>query len=297
MSGVQVRHFAIRVRSAGIVVALLMLLVAAVAHAGDAGLEASAPGGAILASAQADGSREARLQQALDRYARALTETDRDARLADFARAERAFATLAGDGVETPSLWTNLGNAALQAQHPGQAVLAYHRALALDPDDTKARQNLNHVRSGLPPWVPHPDSTEGAQSLSLSQFAEATRTRVAAFLFLAMAVFVAASIRRSEGAWRGLAMLAGIGWVVVLGSTMLEDGESRKRLAVTTADESFARSADSALSSLAYPEPLPPGVEVDALEERAGWVRARLANGRDVWLRGSSVTLVAPRQD
>jgi hypothetical protein len=250
---------------------------------------------ASLVGGKERGDRETLLGQALDRYARALAETDRGARLADFARAERGFSALAAGGVETPSLWTNLGNAALQAQHPGQAVVAYHRALSLAPDDSKARQNLSHVRSSLPTWVPRPDSAEGAQSFALSQIPPYTRTFAAAFLFLAMAVSIAASIRRSQGAWRGLAMLAGIGWAVILGSTIFEDEENEERLAVTTADESFARSADSALSSLAYPEPLPPGVELEVLEERSGWVRARLANGRDVWLRSSEVTRVSPR--
>jgi SH3-like domain-containing protein len=61
---------------------------------------------------------------------------------------------------------------------------------------------------------------------------------------------------------------------------------------VITADESRARSADSRLAALAYPEPLPAGVEVEMLEERMEWARVRLYNGRDVWVRGSNVTRV-----
>ena len=258
-------------------------------------VEASQDGSDSSSRGEAD--RQVRLAQALERYSSALVESDRDARLADFAWAERAFTSLASDGVDTPALWTNLGNAALQAQHPGQAVLAYQRALRLDPDDAKARQNLNHVRSGLPSWVPHPEISDAAQSFSLVEISSATRSLMAAICFLAMAVFVAASVRRRQGAWRGLAMLAGIGWVVALASTFAQDPSNDRILAVTISEESFARSADSSRSSLAYPEPLPPGVEVDLLEDRGDWVRARLANGRDVWLGASNVALVSQSAD
>ena len=49
---------------------------------------------------------------------------------------------------------------------------------------------------------------------------------------------------------------------------------------------------DSALAPLAFPDPLPAGVEVRLLEARDDWARVRLANGRDVWVRASSVTAV-----
>ena len=43
-------------------------------------------------------------------------------------------------------------------------------------------------------------------------------------------------------------------------------------------------------AALAFPDPLPQGVEVERLEVRGDFARVRLANGRDVWVRGSSVT-------
>ena len=61
-----------------------------------------------------------------------------------------------------------------------------------------------------------------------------------------------------------------------------------------TADETVARAADSALAPSALPAPLPGGTEVQILEERAPWLRVRLANGRDAWVSQSSVTEVAP---
>ncbi len=238
--------------------------------------------------------REARLKEALGDYARALTESSRDERLAGFSRAERGFASLAADGVATAALWTNLGNAALQAQHPGQAVLAYHRALRLEPGGTAARQNLIHARTRLPSWVPRPDEASGVDALlSFRQVGAETRSQIGAICFVAMAACIALAVRRREGAWRGLAVLTGLAWAIVIASLVYGGVAREDHLAVLVADEVHARSADSSLAPLALPDPLPAGVEVDLLEERAEWSRVRLANGRDVWVRSSSVVRVA----
>lgn len=273
---------------------------AAPAPAATAGVDAGGVSGepAGMSAARAgELDRERRLRQALDAYAAALAETDRDTRLAGFARAERGFASLVADGVETAALWTNLGNAALQAQHPGRAVLAYHRALALEPNAPTARQNLAHVRSRLPAWVPRRDAAEGAQRLLFYRaIAPRTRAALAAVCFAAMAACVALAVRRREGgregAFRGLAIGFGLAWASGIASLAYDARAGRDDLAVVVADEVLARSADSQLSPLALPEPLPAGAEVELLEQRGGWARVRLANGRDVWVRASSVERV-----
>ena len=47
------------------------------------------------------------------------------------------------------------------------------------------------------------------------------------------------------------------------------------------------------LARLAFPDPLPQGVEALRLETRGDFARIRLANGRDVWVRNGSLTPVA----
>ncbi len=86
--------------------------------------------------------------------------------------------------------------------------------------------------------------------------------------------------------------MAGVAWILIVASIVFDSTEGNRQLAVMTADEAVARSADSRLAALAYPDPLPAGVEVEILEERAEWSRVRLSNGRDVWVRGSDVTRV-----
>ncbi|MFP6655829.1 MAG: hypothetical protein VCB25_09385 [Myxococcota bacterium] len=242
-----------------------------------------------------DDDPEIRLVEALSHYARALEERDRDARLAAFARAESGFVSVAGRNAKNPALQLNIGNAALQAERLGHAVLAYHRALRLDPNASAARQNLAHARSLLPNWVPRPEASEGAEALLFYRRLPPTlRSNLAAGAFLFAAVHFAISIRRREGAWRGVAILATVAWLVLLASVAFDWRNAKSNSAVIMADETLARSADSRLAALALPNPLPAGAEVEVLEKRDPWLRIRLHNGRDVWILESSVMHVAP---
>ncbi|MFK7898138.1 MAG: hypothetical protein AB8G23_20065 [Myxococcota bacterium] len=247
------------------------------------------------AQAEAGDALDARLEGALGEYAAALRETDRDARLAGFSRAEQGFAAVVREGVETPALFTNWGNAAFQAAHPGVAVLAYRRALALDSNAAVPRQNLAHFRSLLPGWVPTPSEAEGAESLLFYRVIPAPlRASFASGFFALGAMGFALAIRRKESAWRGLGYLAWIVWGLLLASVFFDRDEEGRDFAVVMMAETPARSADSALAPLSLPDPLPAGVEVERLERRAEWSRVRLANGRDVWVRNSALTSVDP---
>ena len=82
-------------------------------------------------------------------------------------------------------------------------------------------------------------------------------------------------------------------WALLLASVLFDQDPRMGRGAVVTAQETLARSADSRLSALAFPEPLPAGAEIEILERRREWTRIRLFSGREVWVRGSSVTRIA----
>ena len=67
---------------------------------------------------------EATLREAVAGYAEALDTEERELRIERFRRVERLFSTAAQSGHATADLYANLGNAALQAEHLGNAVLA-----------------------------------------------------------------------------------------------------------------------------------------------------------------------------
>ena len=126
-----------------------------------------------------------------------MDTTERDARIAAFASAERLFDHAIRAGARSPELYTNLGNAALQAEDLGAAVLAWRRALVLDPDHARALQNLEHVRTLLPDWVPTESSTGVLDSFFVWHrgLAPHEQARLAALAFALASLLLAASIR------------------------------------------------------------------------------------------------------
>ncbi len=244
----------------------------------------------------ADVARERLLELAVDAYTEALDTPMGDRRRERFRSAERLFSGVARSGVENPDLYTNLGNAALQGERLGAAIVAYRRALWLDPDHARARQNLGHARTLLPQWVPRPP----AGSLLDTFFfwhrtqSRAERSILAAMLFFAAALPLAASVLRRSAPLRNLAMLPALGWCAVLASLLLDPASSAAREAVVTSPEVVARAADSVHSQRRFSQPLPAGTEVRILEEREGWIRVGLANGREGWINSSSVSKIRP---
>lgn len=246
----------------------------------------------LLAAAVA----HADVTRAVDAYTRALETEARDARLAGFREAERLFEEVIAGGVENADLYTNLGNAALQAEHLGSAILAYRRALRLDPDHPRALQNLAHARELLPGWVPRQASAGLAESLFFwhRSMAPSERALWAAGCFLVACLLVAAGIQLDQSALRNSAIVPGLAWLAFLLSLGIEARGTGLGDAVVIADEAFLRVADSSLAPVALPRPLPAGTELRVLEQRPPWLRVRLANGRDAWLAAAAAARVEP---
>lgn len=252
-------------------------------------------GALLFAGAAGAADVEDLLAKGVETYTEALHTEERDARLAAFHRAEQLFARVAEEGVENADLYTNLGNASLQAERIGGAVLAYRRALVLDPDQPRALQNLQHARGLLPEWVPKPESAGLLDTFFFwhRTLPRSTRNGGAALCFALAGLLVAASIRTGQSALRNAAIVPVLAWAALLASVLLDPAEGRQGEAVIVGEETTARSADSPLAPAAFPDPLPGGAEVTILESRAPWVRVRLANGRDAWVTEASVALVS----
>ena len=208
---------------------------------------------------------------------------------ADAARAAEAH------GIRNAALETNIGNAALQAEHLGSAVLAYRRALALDPGHAQARENLGHARDLLPAWVPRPreDALGDTFFFWRRALAESTRNALAALLFFLAAALAAVWVRWRKAWARNLAVLPLLAWVALIGMPLLERSGAGPDAAVVTASEALVRAADSPGAPTRFAEPLPGGSEVEIVEVRSDWARIRLADGRDGWVSQGRVERVA----
>ena len=237
---------------------------------------------------------ETTLLQAVDGYAKALDTVDRDQRLEAFRRAERLFAVVSRDGQASADLYANLGNAALQAEHLGAAVLAYRRALLIDPDHSRASQNLEHVRGLAPDWVPRPRSSALFDSFFAwhRTISDGERALAAALAFAASSLCFGLGIALRSVAARNASVLPGLVWCALLASMTVDPASAAKNDAVVVAREAVARSADSIHSPARFARPLPTGTEVEILESRDTWSRIALANGREAWVRSSSLSRV-----
>ena len=224
-----------------------------------------------------------------------MSETSTEARGERFNRSRVLWQELIEkSGTCSASVYTNLGNAALQAQQLGQAILAYRRALAIEPGDARARQNLAYARKLLPDWVPRDLGDDGWASLlgGATRWSSASRSFVAALCFAAASGLVGLSIF-TRWVWpRVMAIGPGMIWTVLMGVAVWEHAGDRIPTGVVTTDGVMARAADSSKAPPRLAQPLPAGTEVRIIEDRGRWVRIRLTDGRDAWVKASTVTPV-----
>jgi tetratricopeptide (TPR) repeat protein len=262
----------------------------------------SMTGGAVPASEVAaaldQDSATAQIEQAIDRYSRAMETADRDERIALFGEAERLFAAAADAGVESADLETNRGNAALQAERLGAAILAYRRALRLDPGHSRARRNLAHARELLPDAIPRP--VEGGLADTFFFWRDRLSTEriqiAAAACFALAAALLALTIVRPVPGLRVVAGFVLATWAALLVSILLDPRGDGTDAGVVLVPDAIARAADSINAPQRFSEPLPAGTEVRVLEDRGDWLQIELGNGRSAWLPASTLVRVVEPQ-
>ena len=245
---------------------------------------------------EVSGSLEDKIKQAFTAYSQAQEATKRAARMENFQRAQYLFALVSEQGVETAALYTNIGTAALQAENLGNAVLAFRRALEIDPDYPQALQNLQQARALLPAWVPKPieESTLDSFFSWRRSLSTAEQSGIAALLFLLCSIGFATSIRWGLVLARNLALLPLLLWMVFVVSHIVDITTNEGRDAVIMVGDTIARVADSANAPQRFSQPMSAGTEVKVLEVRddSNWAHVSLFNGRDAWVNFASLSYV-----
>ncbi len=243
-----------------------------------------------------DAPPESLLADAVAAYDRAQAADDRETRAREFRRSAAGFETVARRKGGSAALWTNAGNAQLQAFSLGAAIVAYRRALLIDPDNARASQNLAHARTLLPPFVPRPEESGVLGSFffwheSISA-TERANWAAAAFALTGLLLGCAAAVRHPG--LRALAIPPLLVWVAMMGSLAVDAGKSATMDAVVVVDDTIARASDSINAAPRFASPLPAGTELVIVEEREHFSRARLANGREGWIPASSYEPLSP---
>ena len=248
-----------------------------------------------------DTAAEQSLERFLDRavvsYHKGMELTDDDAKVESFRQSRRFLQKIAdesGNEAATPNLYWNIGNASLLSRELGPAVLAYRRALLLDPDHAGARANISHAREQLPAWVPRPDTNALADNLLFfhSSLATEEKSLFAAIAFFMTVTLLALSIWKRWLWLRNLSMIPALIWLTLIASWAI--GTAEPNAAVIVHDEAEARSADNSRAPSRFGNPLPAGTEVTVLEERGPWTQIQLADGRSAWVEAGAIERVEP---
>jgi tetratricopeptide (TPR) repeat protein len=216
----------------------------------------------------------------------------------DYAGALAAYQELRGQGVRSSDLFFNLGNAYFRSGAIGSAIWSFEEALVQDPGNEDARFNLTAARKQVERLARGSDTAAEAPAqdrdplwvriaTALSASTE-TWLFVAAYLGLFGLLFARAGASADLRPALGIAAAA-FGVAALLTGALLVARVQVDRLSfaiVLPVNVEVKEGADpSARTSFA----LHAGARVRLVDTDQDWVRVRLGNGLEGWLRGSDV--------
>ena len=231
------------------------------------------------------------LTEAVASYQSAMQSSDRQERINGFRRAELLFRKAIEDsgGAANGDLYANLGTACLSGEQIGPAIVAYRKALQLNPQHDQSRKNLTYARELLPSWARKSDSNSPLNIFRSNASARLLR-HTAGVCFVACCLMFGSAIYWRLGFLRMLAVFPLVAWLTItIGLFALKSNAVE---AVVIRDDVIARSADSHNSSQLFGGSLPSGAEVFVLEERGDWARISLAD-KSAWIPRSAMEIVA----
>jgi hypothetical protein len=214
----------------------------------------------------------------------------------DYAAAAAAYEQLDRQQAVAADLYYNLGVTYFRQDRLGRAIWAFERALVIAPDDEDARFNLAQARK-LAGQRTH-DKLEGAEREPLwvrMVTYVSPSTEVWLFCGLYLGCFVLLFVRRSMAhdsrlAVTTAAVLLGVGaalaGLLVLGRVQLDRIPTGIVLPDTVAVKEGADNQFRTSFSVHG------GLRVRVLEREHDWVRVRLANGLEGFLRAEDVGLL-----
>lgn len=207
-----------------------------------------------------------------------------------FRSAAERWEALAASGTVSTRLYTNIGNARAFAGDLGEAVLAYRRALLIDPGNERARDSLRSLREGFGLEGEGDGASRGLLH-ALFFWHDALSMSVRRLLFGAFWVggllLVVLGRRRRRRRLAGGVLLAVA--AALLLSLILSDHSAHDQTDAVLMVRTEGRTGDGDFYSPSHASPLPAGAELAILERRDAWVEARLRDGTRAWLPASAL--------
>jgi hypothetical protein len=251
--------------------------------------------GVIIAQQNSDVDFETRSIQAVNLYRSAMENENSQDRLAAFRQSEIAFRDLI-ESINNPTakLMTGWGNASLQSRNNGFAVLAYKRALRLQPDNAQARENLEFLREQLQVWE-HDTQKKGMFGTLFFWcrfFGDEEIAAVAGLFFVMGCGLVAVTIRFQIGSLWKYSVIPFLIWGIMLIPCYFSGSEKGGLEVVFVAEETIARNADAMNSPASFETLIPAGVEAVVEEVRDQWLHVKFAGNRRGWVPRSAIEFV-----
>lgn len=207
----------------------------------------------------------------------------------------------------SPELLHNIGNASFRLGDNGRAVLAYERALRLDPSYTDARASLDYVNStikGLPD-----DGTTFLSNINnsiLNLFSPDGWAKTALILFFVILGCAALYLFASNVALRKTGFFGGIVILFVFIYSLIL--AFRSASAINDHSEAVVVAQGSKLSTKPVSDPsktdktgiVPPGAKLNVTDSvntpedqtTKVWYKIRLSNGNEAWISGADVEFI-----
>ena len=250
-----------------IVVAMIVLVIASVAFAGELDSALQDPAEAFVAASQAYDQ-------------------------GDYERAVELYREVIAAGVEDGRVQYNLGNAYLRKGELGEAVVAYRRALVLRPRDQDIRANQSFARSAAKDAIEPPEPGPVVSTL-LFWFYTLSPKELVLVVLTANLLFWTLAIGRifrpqSEALkWTSVFCLVVL---IATGGSLLARPWLSPPIAVVLPQEVEAHTAPALDSVVRFK--LHAGTELRVRDRREDWIRVKLPDGQQGWVEAESLGVV-----
>lgn len=226
-------------------------------------------------------------------YAQIKTEFDQANafyREGKYAEAALLYQGVADQGVQDAAIFYNLGNAYFKVKKVGPAILAYSKALNLNPRNQDIQKNLAFIQSALPYRIP---DKRNLLHISFDKVAQYVSYQEVLFLFLVssilMAIIFCSQLLISKRiSWNFILQWIFLFWVTSLFFISAKEMERRfLRPAIVLEKQVEVRYGPSDFDPVAIK--LGEGLKVYVMDKREEWSRIWLINTESGWVRNSQI--------